>query len=397
MTRSLIWLFRRWRKADEITDITAWRIGVSCAASWSWGVSLAVGVAIMRSKGLLPFGAWMAGNVLALPLFSVVLKRLPASRNWIRFVPMLILFGFVEYFAITLNLEAIRSALSGGMDFATYAFMTRGTATFAVAVIGLLIVGGIHKWGLRGSVLSDQLEFTLQVLAVAVLAILCVTLGERTRLPVITTEGREWIQTGFLGIITGALGTGHQWQRFSSIKEENVVRAGLWGGFFFGIYMIFVAIIGLYLNANLSLSLLFLLLVFVLSTSTIDSAVAGLQFLTVRVGRNPLVGTLIAGASVVLWLLIEPKGLTSIWTFMARIRYPMVLSAIFFTIMYYVITSHYTKHVLQRAWIMLPDGKVDAGDVRRSNDGDIGSATQPIKSPAAVATPPLGINSSNEY
>ena len=99
--------------------------------------------------------------------------------------------------------------------------------------------------------------------------------GELTSM---TNDGRDWIITGFLGIITGALGTGHQWQRFTAVSGARALAVSLWAGSFFAVYMLFVSICGFFLVASWPAGIVLLVVVLAVATSTIDSAVAGLQF-----------------------------------------------------------------------------------------------------------------------
>ena len=45
-------LFSRTEDADHLADAPPWRVGVSMAATWSWGAAVAVAIAVMHNKGL---------------------------------------------------------------------------------------------------------------------------------------------------------------------------------------------------------------------------------------------------------------------------------------------------------------------------------------------------------
>ena len=324
---------------DDLSGYPNWRIGLSSAASWSWGVSIAVGMAIMRTMGLLPFFVWTFGNILSIPLFGFVRRYLPFSKHWTRFTILFLLFLFVEFFAVTLNLQAIRAALGGGIDISSFAFMREDIIIPLVLALGLAIALFINRYGLKGSVFTDIGQYSIQLLGVVALAIASFFLGSRAELPWITTDGREWVLLAFLGIITGALGTGHQWQRFSNVDDKNAFRVGLWGGFFFGVYMLFVFLSGLYFTQQIVLGGIFLVIVLSVATSTIDSAVAGLQFIAMRFRLDPRIGTAVAVVAIVIWPFQADLGLTSLWTILAQVRYPTVLVAIVLTIMVHLSKS----------------------------------------------------------
>lgn len=340
---------------DDIQNYPNWRVGASCATSWAWGVSIAVGMAIMQTKGLLPFFVWTAGNILALPLFAIVRTYLPASKHWLNFTPLFLLFVFVEYFAITLNLQAIQSALGGGIDISSFVFIREDLITPLVLALGLFIVWYINRWGLKGSILTDVGQYAIQMVGVILLAGAGFLLGERNDLLWIAGDGQSWMVPAFLGIITGALATGHQWHRFSMIKEENILRVGLWGGLFFGVYMFFVFLSGLYFNEHIVLGAIFLVIILSVATSTIDSSVAGLQFIAKRFKLSPLYGSLLSVVAIGAWPFVIDSGLTSIWTFMAAVRYPVVLSAIALTLLYYLFKSDKVKRILERSFLLIKE------------------------------------------
>lgn len=352
-------LFKHLKNTDDISRYTNWRIGLSCAASWSWGVSIAVGIAIMHTMGLLPFFIWTIGNILALPLFGFVRRYLPASKNWLKFTPLFLLFIYVEYFAVTLNLQAIRSALGGGIDISSFAFLRQELIIPVVIITGLFIVWFINRYGLKGSVLTDIGQYTVQLLGVITLAITGYFLGTRADLLWITPDGRNWILFGFLGIITGALGTGHQWQRFMAIKQQDVLKVGLWGGFFFGIYMIFVYLSGLFFTQHIVLGIIFLIIILSVATSTIDSGVAGLQFIAKKFKLDPRTGSVVAIVAVLVWPFLSESGLTNLWSTMAKLRYPAVLIGIGLTILYHIFKfkGEKVKRFLQKYWVMFKDEK----------------------------------------
>jgi hypothetical protein len=335
-------LFKRDEDADNLLAYPNWRIGLSTAASWSWGVSLAVGMAIMHTKGLLPFIIWTIGNVLALPLFGVVRRFLPLSKYWPRFIfPIVILFFFVEFFCIILNLQGLLSGFGGNVKgIESYSFLTGNNVTIVVIAMALFIVWYIHKGGLKISVLTDFAQYGIQLFAVILMAAIGYFLGHQNNVEWIVVNeavnGLEWAKFGFFGIITGALGTGHQWQRFSAIKEKNILPVSLWGGFLFGIYMFFVGLSGYFFTPHIVLGTFFLITMIALASSSIDSGVAGLEYVLncltfERWKKSDLkikpyhVASVVACIAILAWPYFMKSGITEIWTFMAKIRMPTVL------------------------------------------------------------------------
>jgi len=323
------------RKADR-NDLAAypnWRVGLSAAASWSWGVSLAVGMSIMHTKGIIPFFIWTLGNVLAIPLFGLVRTYLPFAKEWANFLPFIGLFLFMEYFAVILNLQGMLSGLGGGVDISSFAFMPRSVAIFMVLVIGLFIAWYINRGGLRFSVLTDIAQYTVQVIGVVLLVVLGFFIGGLNEsIHYIEPGGIEWAKIGFLGIITGVLGTGHQWQRFSAIKEKNILKTSLWGGAFFAVYMCFVGLAGLFFVQNIVLGTIFLVTMLALASSSIDSAMAGLEYITQKFRLKGYWASLAAVLFVLSWPFMLKSGMTELWTFMAKIRLAVVIGLILISI-----------------------------------------------------------------
>lgn len=327
-------LIKRQKYADSIADYPNWRVGLSCAASWSWGISLVVGMATMRTKGILPFMIWTTGNILALPLFGFLRTYFPASRNWLRFIPLLMIFIMMEFFSIIINLQAILSGLGGGIDISSFVFLPQSTATYVVIIIGLFVVWYIHKGGLRMSVLTDIGQYAVQLLAVIFLAVAGYIIGVEKNFLWVQPGGLEWARVGFLGILCGALSIGHQWQRFSSIKEESILRTSLWAGFFFGIYMLFVGLTGLFFTKHIVLGIGFLITMLALATSSIDSGVAGLQYVLGRFKIKPFYASILAVLIIICWpFIVGSTGITKLWTIMALIRSPVIYLFIVLTIL----------------------------------------------------------------
>ena len=353
-------LLKRTNDPDDISYLPNWRIGLSAAASWSWGVSLAVGMSIMYTKGLLPFIIWTSGNILALPLFGFMLTYFPLTKNWPRFIfPLVFLFPFVEFFCIILNLQGLFNGFGGNVSgVITYQFLSAEKAKYAVMAIGLFVVWYINKGGLKLSVLTDFGQYGVQLLAVILMAVIGYFGNETNKIEWVvvtdTMNGLDWAKFGFFGIIVGVMGTSHQWQRFSAIKEENVFRASVWGGFWFGIYMLFVGLTGLFFSQNILLGSIFLITMMALATSSMDSAVAGMEYVVKKFGLEKIdlcytswitqkqktvtlkpymFATVISIFAVLLWPYFIKMGMVGLWSFMARQRLNVVGSFIIVTVL----------------------------------------------------------------
>ncbi|OGF27114.1 hypothetical protein A2303_03385 [Candidatus Falkowbacteria bacterium RIFOXYB2_FULL_47_14] len=355
-------LFKRRDNVDDLSLYPNWRIGLSSAASWSWGVSLAVGMSIMYTKGLLPFIIWTAGNILAIPLFGIIRTYFPLSKHWPRFIfPMIVLFLFVEFFCIVLNLQGILTGFGGNVKgIVSYPFLSPETAKYAVMAIGLFVVWYIHKGGLKMSVLTDYGQYAVQLFGTILLATLGYFIGEHHDIawviidPKTGLSGLEWAKFGFFGIVVGIMGTSHHWQRFHAIKEENILKVSLWGGLWFGIYMLFVGLAGLFFSSNIVLGTIFVFIMIALGASSIDSAVAGIEYDAVQLGFKKIdlhyrtwiarkektytiypykIATLASVIAVLFWPYFASGSMADLWSFMAAQRLKIIGTFIVITVL----------------------------------------------------------------
>jgi len=330
-------LFKRSKSADTVSDFPAWRMGLSSATSWSWGVSIALGMHFMHVFGVWPALAWMVGNTLALPLLGAIRHYLPSSRYWTNISILYLLFAFMEFMALGLNLTATQNALSGNLFNTTlpsFSYISADVSAWVAMGIGISIVFYIHRYGFRGSVLTDIGQYAVQLVAVFLLAVTAIALGDSTDLPLVTEKGESWWLFGFFGIFVGALSHFQQHQRFESLGNSNNLRIGLWGGFFFGLYMSLVFVSGFFFSNHFLLGFLYLIVILAVATSTMDSAVAGMQRIAVKFYLPYWVGSLVALITVILWPLMQGKTLDSLFNIMASVRLPILITLVGLTILY---------------------------------------------------------------
>lgn len=330
---------KREKNSEDISDFTSKRMGISMAATWSWGAALAVGIAIMQSKGFYPFLIWSIGNVLSIPLFGFLYTKVKGVSKWKNFIPFIFLWGFIGIFAIIMNLNALKAGLGGGTDIVSYQFMPEPYLTYFIFAVGFGIVWFIHKKGLRGSVLTDVGQFALQFIGVIGIIIAGITTGARAELSWILPSAEGWILPAFLGIITGATASGMQWQRIEGASNDKKLKSTLWGGLYFGLFILLVAIAGLLFDGSLAVSIPFFICVLAITTSTTDSGVSSLHYVSKKLFNNPNIGTIIALMSVAFFGLVSSWGLTRIWGFYAGVRWKIVISLLLFTLITNVIKS----------------------------------------------------------
>lgn len=339
-------LIKRRSNQDQIEEISYSRVGISLAASWSWGVSMITTVAFMYKEGLIPTLFWVAGNILAMPLFAFVKTKFPEFKGWINFIPLILFSLFIGCMAIIMNMQALLIGLGGGQDVASYRFLNSSQSIPIIIIFSLAILIFIYRYGLRGSVLTDLGYYSLQMVSVVLLAVLSILISDFTvnsNLRLFTPHGMQWIfPLGFLGIISGVFTDPMMWQRFE--QKKNTMKLGLWGGFWFGIYMFFVVIAGLFFKPNLILGILLLTVIFALATSTIGSAVASMQYLTNKIGIGKTPGLVIALAGIIAWPYLMNLGMASIWGIYAGYRWKVVTCMIIISYLgHYIIKKDHVK------------------------------------------------------
>ncbi len=325
-------LFSRRSDANDVNDFSLWRLAASSATSWSWGVSVIFGMLFMQTKGAVPAAAWMAGNILALPALGFFRTYVPLSQRWLDLRAFYFLFLLMEYFAIILNLNGIKAALGGGIEFATYSFIEGNSLLTVIILLGLFLVWFIHKYGFRGSVLTDNWQYGIQLGGVIILAVCAFFLGSGVSVEAFKPGGADWALFGFAGVLAGPFLAGQQWERINAIPREIAFKVYSMAGLLFGIYMAFVFIAGLYFTKHILLGAILVVIVLAIATSTIDSAISAMQFIVRKFGLSYKVGSLLALVSILSWPIVSDLGVVRIWNTMAGWRLPTVISLVIGTV-----------------------------------------------------------------
>lgn len=348
-----LFFLKRDRNADDVSGFSAKRMGVSMAATWSWGAAIAVGIAIMQTKGMFPFLVWTAGNIMSIPFFGLLYTKVRGVRKWKKWTPFLFLWGFIGVFAIVMNLNALKAALGGGTDIVGYQFVSEPYLTPLVLLVGLLIAWFIHKKGLRGSVLTDVGQFTLQFIGVLGIILMGILTGAEAEINWMLPAAQSWIIPAFLGIITGATASGMQWQRLESAAEDKKFMSTIWAGLYFGIFMVLVGFAGYVFDGSLAVSIPFLICVLAVATSTTDSGASSLHFVSNELFHKVGLGTIVALIAVIVFPMVSDWGLTKIWGFYAGVRWKVVAFLLVVTVFRNLVTSKKVIRFFKRTKLLL--------------------------------------------
>lgn len=354
-------VFERNKNADDISDMPMWRMGMSLTATWAWGISIAIGITIMHSKGMAPFLVWVIPNILAIPFFAVVHAKLPGVSEWPKWRPFLLFILSVIVYAIIMNMQFINLALSSGTDLATFQFLSSAHSTYAVIGVALGIALFINKTGFRGSVLTDIGQYGIQVFGATALIIAGLIMGTRADV-VWLVEGTSnwWLSWSALSTLFAIMTHGGEWQRLQSLNtESDKLRAGAYGGLFFGLYMILVAGAGLVFTGNFVLSLLFLIIVLSVATSSLDSSISAAQWIFQQFDRSAYWGTAFAVLVILLWPYAIQSSIMDFYQLISDIRMKLIGGLLGITAVYAATRSERFNELLVKYRVLREEKTID--------------------------------------
>lgn len=314
----------------ESTNFAPWRVGLSMAASWSWGSSLATGIALALTFGLPAWWLWALPNFLVIPALGLYYDRIPQLQKTIRLWPMAAFMGILQIFVLWVNTQAIFEISSGGIDLETTALMTSTQATVFAIGTGLFFAFFIHRYGLSGSMSTDIIQYLVQVGGVALLIVAALALGLEfggADVPNSSLTQMLFVASFGVGHLFSPLYSAQLWQRIEKVDEDHRIRAGLWGGVFYASYQIGVLIVALFAFTESPIfTILLLVSVLAVTTSTYDSAVSALQWL-LNSRRRALVLSVV---TLISWPFFQRIGIVGIFSFYAWARTPAGLLLLLF-------------------------------------------------------------------
>ena len=324
---------------SEFRDST---VSLSMVASWSWGSSLLVGISIMQGYGPGPFAIWALFNITAVPVFILVADRTEFVSQVRALRPIFITMIALQIFVVFINLQAIFEGASGGLAFDSATLVNADIGQAVALALGLGIVVAIHRWGFTASVVSDQIQYAIQLCGCFALVVVAIAYYglPMSQAADATADGYLWAVWTGLGILAAPYLDAQQHQRVEYISSS---AAGLLFGVGFGVYLVGVALAGSVLVATApALTLILLVPVLAVTTSTLDSAVAALQYL---VGRRP--ATVLAGSAVLAWPLVQSLGVLGIFTLYSSGRLVVVTTALVYLVVW---TRYDIPAILRRFW-----------------------------------------------
>jgi hypothetical protein len=289
------------------------KMGLSMAASWAWGVSLAVSFSILETKGLIPFTIWGFCNIAALLVFGMFTLKYPTYLNWMdnRIAKLFML--VIQIFSIWINIKVLAVFTSAGI-----AMLCAVALCFAVS-----------KWGFSFSVKSDIAQYLMMIIGLIMIILIGLVLGSfENKYQLLMSESYiTWAIYGGIGLLSGPFLDVQQLQRAANnpAKETFVYASG-----FFGIYLLLVFLASFFKAGVAGWIVAFLLAISIMgiTTSTIDAAVAALYRITTRTKA-----IIISLAAISSWWVIQTPTVSDFWYLYATSRIYVVVPMILIVVM----------------------------------------------------------------
>jgi hypothetical protein len=283
-------------KTKNYSDLV---LGVSMAATWTYAVSVVVGMAYLQTKGILPYAIWGMANVMAIPLFGYVVRRWKGLWHSIHHRLYLVAMAAYLFPVVWVNLQGMyEMTLKTGLN--------ETAVLWGVLGIGLLIMGLIGIGGLQWSILSDQGQWILLMVGVpaALIWTLLSPAKEAPQLFLGLGNVPFWGLWGATVLLASPFISAMQVER---AKEATSMKPFWIAGGVFAVYLGMLGITGAVALNPVSTALL-AVIVLMASTSTLDSAASGLQYTTRRKA-----GIALGIVAVVTWPLVVKMGLLNLW------------------------------------------------------------------------------------
>ena len=206
------------------------KIGISFTASWAWGISLGIGHAMLRTRGLIPFSIWAICNTFSLLFFGWFVKKNPAFINITKNAPVKVFLMVTQIYAIWINTRIMAQYLS----FTAYGDLIAGLITFVVML-------ATFKGKLHFSILSDQWQYAAMVIGLGIVAVLGYRSGDIRFVKMAANSDLGWGLWMGAGILMAPFHNAMYFQReelTTNLKPYWIHTAA------FGLYMLLVGLTG---------------------------------------------------------------------------------------------------------------------------------------------------------
>lgn len=285
-------------------------IGASVAISWAWGTSLILGMQIAQQKGIEAFLTWATANSLTLAFFGWLYKSRIITERILEYKLVHVMTLVIQCFCLVIQLKILNDVLGPiiGNPFGTYAL---------VSTVGVFFVGLMWKHGLATSILTDNWQGGLTIVALlAMLGVCLATDAPTIALPHSDSSALMWGGWSACILMSGIITDLQHWQR---AKANGGGYAFECATGFFAIYMALVFALAHFELTGVNQWLL-IAAVLGVTTSTIDSIAVAMHRLC-----NKHIGTLACFAVCILWGLFVQVGLVDLWSNFGVVRIGLAL------------------------------------------------------------------------
>lgn len=280
-----------------------YKLGISIAASWAWGVSLGVSHSILQTMGLSAFIPWAIANTLAPFVFGAFVRKYPEYLEFRHNQAVKAAMIGIQIFCIWINVKIMGSYI--------------GNTSSTLITLVVFILTYLYRFPF-----TIKSNFWQYATFISALALIIIT-GKASSVQLASEPiNLSWVIPACLGLMAGPFLDGQQHQR---AQETDSIKPWMIGSACFGFYL-FLVFLTFFANSPFSRILLAITIIAV-ATSTLNSSVSALQNLA---GNKWAI--IISLTALVFWPLFLNNTAVQIWTWYATGRIFVVIPMIVCTI-----------------------------------------------------------------
>lgn len=306
----------------KLKENPKWFYAFSICATWAGAGSLIVGRNMVQQYGVIPFLLWALGNALSCVFFGVCTGKFPFLKDLFSSKILKFVVGFMSIFQLWVNMSAIFEALN---------FINPIAGMIIVYIISIAFLIYYLKDGMIRNVLTDGGGWTLVYAIIFGLVIysLIVT-GAKTPSLGLTQAGIKLGIQRFFTLLIGPFFYPFFWDllKFNEKNDEKVNKTNITssfalGGLLFGIYLVFVFLLGTTTLGPVAEIIKGILL----SLIALSSLTSFIYSLISLFGKK--IGATINILSFIGWKVLIPFGVMGIWNFMQDLRFAILIVSIY--------------------------------------------------------------------
>lgn len=305
----------------KLKENPKWFYAFSICATWAGAGSLIVGTSMVKQYGILPFILWALGNSICCIVFGICTKKFPFLREIFESKILKVTVGLMSIFQLWVNMSAIFEALT---------FINPVVVTTLVYVICIAFLIYYLRDGMIKNILTDGSGWVLVYGIIFALVIISIIINGSTAPSLgLTQEGITLGIKRFFTLLIGPFFYPYFWDllKYNNKNDEGVTKTDIkssftLGGILFGIYIIFVFLLGTTTLSPVAEVVKGILLTLI-ALSSLTSFIYSLLSLF---GKK--VGAVINIVGFIGWKLLLPLGVMKIWNIMQDLRFTILVVSI---------------------------------------------------------------------